>query len=49
MLTHSLLLSAIAIIVIFAAPSPPVFNYSYSVSFQETITKNKEQFHVRGQ
>ncbi len=29
--------------------SPPVFNYSYQVPFDETVIRNKVAYHVKGQ
>lgn len=46
MLRHCLIL---ALIILLQAKSPPIFNYSYHVTFEETVIRNKEQFHIKGQ
>lgn len=42
-------LLSLLLIFSFQIKSPPLFNYSYHVTFDETVILNKEQFHVKGQ
>ncbi len=48
MLKHIILI-VFATITIITSKSPPVFNYSYQVTFQETVIRNKIPYYTQGQ
>jgi hypothetical protein len=42
-------ITIISIVAVIYSKSPPVFNYSYQVGFDETVIRNKQEYHTLGQ